>query len=35
LAGLGVPEDTIGQIGATLAPLRDDIVTARAEELAD
>jgi hemoglobin len=35
LAGLGVPEDTIGQIGGTLAPLRGDIVTAPAEELAD
>jgi hemoglobin len=27
LAGLGVPEETIGQIGAALAPLRADIVT--------
>ncbi len=31
LAGLGVPADTIGQIGAALAPLRSDIVTAPAE----
>lgn len=29
LAGLGVPEETIGQIGSALAPLRSDIVTAR------
>jgi hemoglobin len=29
LTGLGVPEDTIGQIARALAPLRDDIVTAR------
>jgi hemoglobin len=29
LAGLGVPEETIGQIGSTLAPLRADIVAAR------
>jgi hemoglobin len=28
LTGLGVPEDTIGQIGGALVPLRDDIVTA-------
>ena len=27
LTGLGVPEDTIGQIAGALAPLRDDIVT--------
>lgn len=30
LAGLGVPADTIGQIGAALAPLRASIVTAPA-----
>jgi len=29
LAGLGVPEETIGQIGGALMPLRADIVTAR------
>lgn len=29
LAGLGVPEETIGQIGSALALLRSDIVTAR------
>ena len=29
LTGLGVPEETIGQIGSALAPLRPDIVTAR------
>jgi hemoglobin len=29
LTGLGVPEETIGQIGSALAPLRSDIVTAR------
>lgn len=29
LSGLGVPEETIGQIGSVLAPLRSDIVTAR------
>ena len=29
LSGLGVPEDTIGQIGGALAPLREDIVTTR------
>ena len=29
LTGLGVPEDTIGQIGAALTPLRGDIVTMR------
>jgi hemoglobin len=34
LTGLGVPEETIGQIGAALAPLRGDIVTAPADELA-
>lgn len=34
LAGLGVPEETIGQIGGALAPLRGDIVTAPADELA-
>lgn len=34
LAGLGVPAETIGQIGSTLAPLRGDIVTAGPEELA-
>ncbi len=28
LTGLGVPAETIGQIGAALAPLRGDIVTA-------
>ena len=28
LAGLGVPEETIGQIGAALLPLRADIVAA-------
>ncbi|ROT31494.1 group 1 truncated hemoglobin [Micromonospora sp. HM5-17] len=27
LSGLGVPEETIGQIGAALAPLRSEIVT--------
>jgi hemoglobin len=27
LTGLGVPQDTIGQIAGALAPLRDDIVT--------
>jgi hemoglobin len=32
LTGLGVPEDTIGQIGGALAPLRDDIVTTRRAE---
>ena len=32
LSGLGVPEETIGQIGGVLMPLRADIVTA--EELA-
>ena len=34
LTGLGVPEETIGQIGGALAPLRGDIVTAPPEELA-
>ena len=34
LAGLGVPEETIGRIGGALAPLRGDIVSAPAEELA-
>jgi hemoglobin len=29
LASLGVPEETIGQIASTLAPLRADIVTGR------
>src|SRR5262252_8372982 len=29
LTALGVPEDTIGQIGGALAPLRGDIVTTR------
>ena len=29
LAGLGVPAETIGQIGGALLPLRADIVTAR------
>jgi hemoglobin len=29
LTGLGVPAETIGQIGSVLTPLRDDIVTAR------
>ena len=33
LTGLGVPEETIGQIGSVLAPLRPDIVTGK-EELA-
>jgi len=33
LTGLGVPADTIGQIGAALAPLRGDIVTV-ADEVA-
>ncbi|MGI5212142.1 group I truncated hemoglobin [Plantactinospora sp. CA-290183] len=28
LAGLGVPEETIGQIGGALAPLRGNVVTA-------
>ena len=34
LTGLGVPEDTIRQIGGALAPLRDDIVTTPPAELA-
>jgi hemoglobin len=34
LTGLGVPQETIGQIGGALAPLRGDIVTAPADELA-
>lgn len=34
LAGLGVPEETIGQIGGALAPLRGEIVTAPAVQLA-
>lgn len=34
LSGLGVPEETIGQIGGVLAPLRGDIVTEPAGELA-
>jgi hemoglobin len=29
LTGLGVPEETIGQIAGVLMPLRPDIVTAR------
>jgi len=29
LTALGVPEDSIGQIGGALAPLRGDIMTAR------
>ena len=29
LTALRVPEDTVGQIGGALAPLRDDIVTTR------
>jgi hemoglobin len=32
LTGLGVPDETISQIGGLLAPLRGDIVTAVAEE---
>jgi hemoglobin len=35
LSGLGVPEQTIGQIGGALAPLRSEIVATRADELAD
>lgn len=31
LAGLGVPEETIGQIATTLAPLRADIVSSPQE----
>ena len=34
LTGLGVPEDTIGQIGGALAPLRGDIVTTPSAGLA-
>jgi hemoglobin len=34
LTGLGVPGETIGQIGGALAPLRGDIVSAPADELA-
>ena len=34
LTALGVPEETIGQIGGALAPLRGDIVTVPADELA-
>ena len=34
LTGLGVPQETIGQIGGALAPLRGDIVSAPADELA-
>jgi hemoglobin len=34
LTGLGVPQETIGQIGGALAPLRGDIVAAPANELA-
>jgi hemoglobin len=34
LTGLGVPEDTIGQIGQALAPLRRAIVTASRADLA-
>jgi hemoglobin len=34
LTGLGVPQETIGQIGGALAPLRGDIVIAPADELA-
>jgi hemoglobin len=33
LTGLGVPDETIAQIGSVLAPLRSDIVTSAAEEL--
>ena len=33
LTGLGVPAEAIGQIGAALAPLRRDIVTAGPAEL--
>jgi hemoglobin len=32
LAGLGVPAETIGQIGGLLAPLRSDIVTSVVEK---
>jgi hemoglobin len=34
LAGLGVPDETIGQIAAALAPLRADIVSGPQAELA-
>jgi hemoglobin len=34
LTALGVPENTIGQIGETLAPLRGAIVTAPRADLA-
>ena len=34
LTGLGVPAETIGQIGGALAPLRADIVTATPAETA-
>ncbi|ADP82513.1 group I truncated hemoglobin [Pseudofrankia inefficax] len=34
LTGLGVPAETIGQIGGALAPLRGDIVTAAPAESA-
>jgi hemoglobin len=34
LTALGVPEDTIGQIGGALAPLRGDIVAAPRADLA-
>lgn len=34
LAGLGVPQDVIGQIGAALAPLRASIVAVHAARLA-
>ena len=34
LAGLGVPDETIAQIGRALAPLRTDVVSAPAGELA-
>ena len=34
LTGLGVPTDTIGQIGAALTPLRGSIVTAPAAQVA-
>ena len=34
LTALGVPEDTIGQVGGALAPLRGDIVTTRRADLA-
>ena len=34
LTALGVPDETVGQIGGLLTPLRDDIVTVPADELA-